>query len=80
MGKTGDLPADAALAAECLTVAGSGFVDPETAGLLKDLSARLADSSRSPDPSAARKPDVSVACSGLQPLPRLKRHACGGLG
>lgn len=80
LGKTGDLPADPALAAECLTVAASGFVDPETAGLLKDLSAQLADSSRSPDPSAARMPEAPVAWSGLKPLPRLKRHACGGLG
>lgn len=52
--------------AAILEVAASGFVDEETRGKLLDLAAQEA-----PVPRPARP--------ALKPMPRLKRHSCGGL-
>lgn len=79
-GRSADPPCGPGLAAECLTVAESGFVDPETVRALKDVSARLAVSSRSLALPAAQGPEAPAPWPALRPLPRLKRHACGGLG
>lgn len=80
LSKTDDLPSAPDLAADCLTVAESGFVDAETQSLLRKLSARLAGSTPPHASPPAQRHASQMLRPALQPAPRLKRYACGGLG
>lgn len=78
-GEAGVPPSAPDFAAECARVAQSGFVDGDTQRRLRELSLKPGPSAPSPVSVPDQRLPRWEAETVLQPAPRLRRYACGGL-